>query len=353
MLQHAPRRLTRTVIALISVFALVAACGDDDTGSGPAVTGSGTPDLGTLQVAFASSQVAPANFVQIANGEGFYAALGLKVEIKVLNSPQATQALIAGQLDIAHAASPGINAALQGAPLKAIYTATPLGPYWVVAKPEIKDYAGLAGKVVGVYSTTGTLVADTTSVLQRHGVDAKSAKVSFSAAGGVNDQSELAAIKSGAYDAAVVSAVGLLAAQQQGLNVLGDFGDLPTMDWSVWTTQSLLQKRAAAIQAFVTGTIMGAKVYTQNPDRALKYVAAGLSSSGTADDTSTALAKNVMAKLQPILTPDGVPQAGQWTDAVNRRKAGVQNATSTPEGIADWSYAQSAAKTLQDNGFKP
>lgn len=352
-----PARRRKVLVALTALTAalLLGACGNSSSGSSPEASGSAdkNPNLGTLKVAFASTQVAPANFVQIAIGEGFYKKLGLDVEIKVLNSPQAAQALIAKQIDIAHAASPGINAALQGAPLKAIYTGTPLGPYWIVANPEIKSYDDLAGKVVGVYSTTGTLVGDTTKVLKTHGVDAAARKVSFSAAGGYNDQAELAAIASGAYNAAVVSAIGVIQAEQKGLTVLGDFGDLPTMDWSIWTTDSVLKGRSAAVDAFLQGTIEGARVYVDNPSRALPYVAAGLSTDGKPDAASSRTAEQVMAKLTPILTPDGVPEPGQWSDAVDRRRAAIPDSKKSATDIADWTFAQKAAKAIDDQGFKP
>lgn len=341
--------------AALAVALVLGACGNSSSGSSPESSGTttGVPNLGTLKVAFASTQVAPANFVQIAIGEGFYKKLGLDVDIKVLNSPQAAQALVAKQIDIAHAASPGINAALQGAPLKAIYTGTPLGPYWIVAKPGIKSYSDLAGKVVGVYSTTGTLVGDATKVLKTHGVDAAKQKVSFSAAGGFNDQAELAAIASGAYDAAVVSAIGVIQAEQKGLTVLGDFGDLPTMDWSIWTTDSVLKNRSAAVSAFMEGTIEGARVYVDDPGRALPYVAAGLSTDGKADAANSATAKQVMEKLTPILTPNGVPDPAQWSDAVDRRRAAIPDSKMSADAIADWTFAQKAAKAIDDQGFKP
>ena len=45
------------------------------------------------------------------------------------------QALLANQFDVAHAASPGIAAALKGAPLKLIYVMAEPSPYWIIGVP--------------------------------------------------------------------------------------------------------------------------------------------------------------------------------------------------------------------------
>src|SRR3954471_4655661 len=126
-----------TARALAAVVALVwlAACAP--TGGQPAAAPGGAPAAGaaapaargTLRFAVAGLDSNFYSPIYIAEREGYYRELGLELDTKEVNPPTATQALLANQFDVAHAASPGIAAALKGAPLKLIYLVAEPSPY--------------------------------------------------------------------------------------------------------------------------------------------------------------------------------------------------------------------------------
>ena len=101
----------------------------------------------------------------IAQRKGFFAREGIQVEMIPVEggADNMVKALDRGAVDIARTATPYlIQAALQGSEAVAVAgeTATPV--YSLIAKPEIRTFADLKGKVVGL-----SLAVDTISISMR------------------------------------------------------------------------------------------------------------------------------------------------------------------------------------------
>ena len=105
-----------------------------------------------IKLRIASVSVPPSMhtlFMHVAYEEGIYARNGLAVDgIVQLNSgPLVTQALAAGQIDVADTDAEGIlNAAAAGFPLLAVAAPAQHLSYLVMVQPEIKTFKDLAGK---------------------------------------------------------------------------------------------------------------------------------------------------------------------------------------------------------------
>jgi ABC-type nitrate/sulfonate/bicarbonate transport system substrate-binding protein len=104
-------------------------------------------------------------YLYVAEKEGFFARENIAVEI--VQIPGGTGNMVAaldrGEVDVTQTATPYlIQAVLQGSPAIAIAGTTANPIYSLIAKPQIKDFADLKGKVIGL-----SLPVDTISISMR------------------------------------------------------------------------------------------------------------------------------------------------------------------------------------------
>src|SRR3977135_4575503 len=116
------------------------------------ITASAALAAEPIKLRIASVSVPPSMhtlFMHVAHEAGIYARNGLAVDgIVQLNSgPLVTQALAAGQIDVADTDAEGVlNAAAAGFPLLAVSAPAQHLSYLVMVQPEIKSLKDLAGK---------------------------------------------------------------------------------------------------------------------------------------------------------------------------------------------------------------
>src|SRR5262249_37445299 len=108
--------------------------------------------LETLKMAFPSATATFAPFF-IAADKGYLAEEGLELELITSAANVSTAALVAGEIQYSGSAASAVNASLQGADLRVIYTAAdrPLSEVWAL-DPAVRTLADLPGKAVGVQS---------------------------------------------------------------------------------------------------------------------------------------------------------------------------------------------------------
>jgi len=200
---------------------------------------------------------------------GFYRDEGLELEIKPLVGDQsAVRAIVAGEADVAWT---GFAASLQaiqaGAQLKGISSTGPKLDYIFVAQKSIASIRDLVGKNLGT-STPGAVSHQVPRLMmEMAGIDSN--RVNVVAVGG--SAARVQALIARRIDAAVLnSSFAARALKYDYLHAIGDAAkDLPTFiySWEVALRRTTQQKRPA-IQAFVTGSIRGARWGMQNPDKA-------------------------------------------------------------------------------------
>ena len=253
---------------------------------------------------------------------GYYRELGLELDTKEVNPPTATQALLANQFDVAHAASPGIAAALKGAPLKLIYLVAEPSPYWIIAKKDLQAWSDLKGKTIGVSSTTGTQVLDVSRVLAQHGVNAQADGINYVVPGGRGNEHKVDGLRAGSIDAGVFAGVGAVVALADGQSLLGDMHGIKTYDYTLWASNQALENKRDLVAAFVLGTLKGVRVYRHDPTRAVEHVTAaarGQSARGPSSFTSSARPGSPTTACRP--TPGSArpsatsrrPPASRWS----------------------------------------
>jgi ABC-type nitrate/sulfonate/bicarbonate transport system substrate-binding protein len=111
----------------------------------------------------------------VAEREGYFAREGLNfVTVPIPGGGEKlVEALHDGSADITHVATPFlIQAALKGSDAVAIASEFNNPIYSLIAKPEIKSYADLKGKLLGMAAETGSITISIRKLLAMHGVPA-------------------------------------------------------------------------------------------------------------------------------------------------------------------------------------
>jgi ABC-type nitrate/sulfonate/bicarbonate transport system substrate-binding protein len=109
----------------------------------------------------------------VAEREGYFARERLQFETIPIpgGGEKLIEALHDGTADISHVATPFlIQAALKGSDAVAIATEFSNPIYSLVAKPQIKTYADLKGKLLGMAAETGSITISIRKLLAMHGV---------------------------------------------------------------------------------------------------------------------------------------------------------------------------------------
>jgi ABC-type nitrate/sulfonate/bicarbonate transport system substrate-binding protein len=118
----------------------------------------------------------------VAEREGYFAREGLNfVTVPIPGGGEKLiEALHDGTADMGHVATPFlITAALKGSDAVAIATEFNNPIYSLIAKPEIKTYADLKGKLLGVAAETGSITISIRKLLAMHGLQAGDYQAKF------------------------------------------------------------------------------------------------------------------------------------------------------------------------------
>ena len=162
------------------------------------------------------NKVVEAHAIEIMKQDGVDAS----VKFNASTPNVAIAQLLNGDIDVyGEAVTGGVAAAAQGIPLIDFALLQPRQDYVFIAKPNIKSFADLKGKKIGVQDTTGVNYAQALIVLQAANLQV--GDVSIIAAGG--QSSRLPALVAGRVDATMLSHSAQIQLAPQGYNVLYDF----------------------------------------------------------------------------------------------------------------------------------
>jgi ABC-type nitrate/sulfonate/bicarbonate transport system substrate-binding protein len=113
--------------------------------------------------------------ISVAQREGLFQREGLNVRIVIPvpgGSDKMVEALDKGWIDVTHIATAFlIRAAMKGSDAAAIDTEFKNAIYSLVAKPDIKSYADLKGKLIGLADEQGTITISMRKLLAKHGLE--------------------------------------------------------------------------------------------------------------------------------------------------------------------------------------
>lgn len=263
----------RLVIAALASGLVLSACGgsgDDTTAEGTGTAGGGGE---TQSLVFAYPVDSP-NLsdveISIAQDEGLFDKLGLKVEYKFLNgAAPAFQALIADQADLAWlGADQFYKGAQSGEKLKAVVDVAPGSQYYLLANDKIQSWNDLAKARVGI-SQPGTLSQSIVQLaMKANNVDFS--KTQWLAVGGSGARRQ--ALISNRIDAGIGHATDVISLEGNGIKPFADLTEvLPDLQGYVTAgKQATIDAKRDAIIKFSAALIQGARMAYDDKELAVK-----------------------------------------------------------------------------------
>jgi NitT/TauT family transport system substrate-binding protein len=299
-----------------------------------------------VRVAFAAdSAIYAPHFIAVE--KRYYADEGIEMEIVRAGGGVATPALIAGEFQYGTSAGTALSAALQGAPLRIIYTNADRPNYelWSTT-PEITSLADIVGKSVGVQSRGDTSEIVARIVLQQHGVDPNS--VIYATLG--NGPQLMGALQAGSVDTVVLPYNYLVELQQaapRGSRLVDIRSEVRMLYTGVATNEPELEQHRERAKRFLRATIKGREYYKAFKDETVEILGRynGLSRQANAADYDDTLG---------MMTADGtMPSEVQQRDAVVRAELNGVAQVRPVDQMYDYSLAKEIYQELRTSGWQP
>jgi NitT/TauT family transport system substrate-binding protein len=262
-----------------------------------------------------SAVIAP---LWLATDEGIFKKYGLDVELIYLEGgSKSVQGLLSNEVQIAlSSADAAVNAKLKGADVVAIAGCFDRYFFQLYARPGMKSVADLKGKVVAASGAGASSEAAAKAGLLANGLTSSDYKMAYLG----STSARLAALETGAVDAAVISPPeGLKASKAGFVQVLNMIEmDLPGGYCTMNARKSWVDANQEAARRFAKGYAEGIAVAKQNKAMAEKYI--GLYTKNTDADLlnesyllSVPLMKQVpyppLQVVKEIITKSTAPEA--------------------------------------------
>ena len=269
---------------------------------------------------------------------------GLDVEIiRIGGGSRVIQAMLAGEIRVAHASSPGaVEANLAGADLVVIASTVNVATFRMMAAPAIRTFADLKGKKIAISRFGGQTDALTRYLLDRWKLDSSKDVALIQTGGGAETA---AAMVSKAVDAGLVNPPLHLNLADAGFRTLANLGDMgvPYTSGSIMTTRSYIKTNPDMLRRVMRSLIEGIKIYKTDREFSLK-----------------ALEKYTRNKDQKVLTAlweefgNGVIQRAPYADPAGLKFVLEEVAMRRPEARkmnVDELIDNRFVKELDDSGF--
>ena len=299
----------------------------------------------TIKFAIPSTTQAVLAFT-VARDKAYYRAEGLDVELILMSAPNASRALLSGDVAVATVGGAGLPPVLRGSPFKFLFTTYNRPMFWLFAKPEIRDVKALKGQKVGVSgigSGPDSLLRET---LRQHGLDPNRdiAVISLGVMPTI-----FAGLQSGIVDAAMLSPPVTFKAEEAGFRELVSFPkqDLVEPQGSILVRDALLQSNPTQLERFVRGTYKGFLYIKENRAGTLPIVKQYLQVS---DAVAAKAYDNV---VKPSMTQDGTLGQEAQAKAVEHVAKRMDLKETPPlSKIFDFSIARKVIAEVQVKGWK-
>jgi NitT/TauT family transport system substrate-binding protein len=278
----------------------------------------------------------------VAHDAGIFDKHGLKVKpIFVQGGTRTTQALLAGDLDVAYVAPPGIISAVAGGAqlvfVTGIYRTL---PYMIYGATGISTPAQLRGKRVGITTFGDLSDFGTRFGLRQIGLDPDK-DVSLVQMGG--QPIRMAALQSGAVAATILNPPYTFHARNLGLPLLIDLiGKVEFASTSHAIRRIDLERRREEMQRFVDAVVEGNRYFITHKRESVKSMARYLR---TSDITSLDESYDIYAKR--IMSDTPIPSQSAFRAAIEYVARDFPSAAKLrPEDVYDTSLVQSAVARL-------
>jgi ABC-type nitrate/sulfonate/bicarbonate transport system substrate-binding protein len=272
---------------------------------------------------------------------GLFADEGFDVEFMTLRTDLAIAALGTGNVDYITHGGAGPRAAAQGFPLKLVFALDDKTPFWLVARPDIKNVHDLRGKKIGVSFPGDTPQIILKRFLRQQGLD-PDRDVGYIS--GQFSPTALQSLRGGVLDAAVLAPPFNAMAAEQGLTLLTFLGqsvpDAPSSNGIVASEQKI-KSRPDEVNRIVRASLRSLDRFRRDKASAIEFLAAHF-------EISTNIAAKAYPNALEILTSDGeigadkVRQILLMLQDVGKKEPLAVD----PASLIDFSFLREARKEL-------
>ncbi len=275
--------------------------------------------------------------------KGFYKEEGLEVLPVQAGMLPGIQGLVGGNFDFTQILGQSAGAILRGIPLKIImvFDTRPLN--WLYGNKNIRTIQDLKGnKQIAVSSFGAALDQMTRELLIKQGIDPQRDVILRSVEPTPN---RLAALMSGAIDAAVLNQLDGLIAKKNGFNELLFYGDhLEFVTAGIAVAEKTLAQRPDFVYRFVRGTLKGFWWFKSNE----KELVSRLSKSMKISESE---AGDVYRAAVRVMSSDGTisPSLQNKMLAFQRKALKIERDVA-PESVYDFSMVRAINKELGHGG---
>jgi NitT/TauT family transport system substrate-binding protein len=274
--------------------------------------------------------------------QGIFADEGFELEFMTMRTDLAIAALGTGDVDYIMHGGAALRAAAQGFPLKLIFALDDKTPFWLAARPQIKDVRQLTGKKIGISFPGDTPQIILKRFLRRQGVD-PDRDVGY--VSGQFSPTALQSLLGGVLDAAILAPPFNVIGADKGLTMLTFLGEsVPDASSSngIVTSVQKIKSSPDQVKRIVRASLNSLYDFRRNKASAIEFLAAHFE-----------IPKNIATKSYSnaleILTPDGEISAEKVRQILSMMQdTGKKEAvTVSPTSLIDFSFLREAQKQLK------
>ncbi len=210
--------------------------------------------------------------IWIAQEKGLFAKYGVNLDLKYILPATATQALIAGSLDICNPGGELIEAGLTGHDLVFMLGVLNRAVFSLYSKPDLRSVADLKGKVIGVTQPGSTTDFVARILVHDAGLAlGKDVRVLY-----LNGIPEImTSLTQGNIDAGIISAPTTLRARKAGLKELVNITEknVPLIHVAFASTRRYLKENPDRVRRYLQGYLEGLRIARTDASQAKQAIA--------------------------------------------------------------------------------
>jgi ABC-type nitrate/sulfonate/bicarbonate transport system substrate-binding protein len=274
--------------------------------------------------------------------QGIFADERFELEFMTMRTDLAIAALGTADVDYIVHGGAALRAAARGFPLKLIFALDDKTPFWLAARPQIKDVRQLTGKKIGISFPGDTPQIILKRFLRREGIDPDRDVAYVS---GQFSPTALQSLLGGVLDAAVLAPPFNVIGAEKGLTMLTFLGEsVPDAISSngIVTSAQKIKSSPDQVRRIVRASLKSLYDFRRNKASAIEFLAAHFE-----------IPKNIAIKAYSngleILTPDGeitAEKVGQLLSLM-QDTGKKEPLTVSPPSLIDFSFLREAQKQLK------
>lgn len=281
----------------------------------------------------------------VARDQGYFQKEGLDVELILMRGGVANQALIGGNVEFTTVPTAGLQAALQGAPLKVVLSTFHKPMFWLYSRPQIRSVKELHNKKIAVSSLGAAGDSALRELIKKSGMD-ENRDVAVLAIG--TTATRLGALSTGVVDAAMMTFPHNITAAEAGFRELVSFiaSDIIQLQGAIVTREALLNTQPDVVEKFLRATIKGIIYYSTNRSGAIQILARDVK-------TQESLAAKIYDLVKPALTPESILNDDLQKRVMAPLWERVAKRDPSTARLFDFALARKINGELKAEGWKP